>query len=173
MCGSQGTCNCYDCRGKAKFWPHKLNMDRIFRTRHVHQGAHERQVWQVCLYVAMRVFEQRSGSGGVSGGERQPPPTAQVTGHTAARAVLWRVAHAHTRRHNRRMQTLRSARRRRGSQELTAEKAKEKEVKRRALANCPQPLHPRCRGQRAPMPQRASGDIAPAADNRPGPRGGC
>ena len=34
----QGTANCFDCRGKAKLWPQRLNLSRMFKLRHVNQA---------------------------------------------------------------------------------------------------------------------------------------
>lgn len=35
-----------DCRGKGKLWPGEPNVERLFKLRHIHQGAHDRTVWR-------------------------------------------------------------------------------------------------------------------------------
>lgn len=43
---AQGTANCMECRGKGKLWPGKVNVERLFKLRHIHQGASDRAEWR-------------------------------------------------------------------------------------------------------------------------------
>jgi len=42
FCKGTGTANCDECRGHGKLWPVNVNMERLWKWRHVHANAMDR-----------------------------------------------------------------------------------------------------------------------------------
>ena len=90
---TQGTVNCFDCRGKAKLWPQRLNVDRLFKLRHVHDGAAERAQWQALTAEKSKEKELKrkvdSGLGGfkISGNANYLPYSDEELAQQQAEAA--------------------------------------------------------------------------------------